>query len=811
MRSWFDITEYQKKPDSLADHMLWGALIAPGIIANKDGSFQRTFRFRGPDLASSTQGELVTITAQINNVIKRLGSNWALYSEAQRVTSQKYSLSDFPDPVTLLIDEERKHFFNAGHHYENYYYFTLQYLPPSEQEDKIGKFFYEQNLERKKASGQIHLKNFRDETDRVFGLFAQYVVEAAWLTDDETLTYLHSCVSPKRQSVKTPEIPMYLDSFICDSPLLGGFEPKLGDHHLRVVTINGFPGSSVPGILNSLNRLNFEYRWVTRFIPMDKLEAQAELKKYRKNWFAKRQGAIAAMTESAMVDNDAVNKSIDADAALQEVSADVVSYGHFTACVVVCDQELHKAERKAEAIEKTIMSLGFTTVIEKLNAVDAWFGSLPGHAYANVRKPLLNTLNLIHIFPLSAIWAGPFQNRHLDAPVLMYAHTSDSTPFRLDLHVGDVGHTMIVGPTGAGKSVLLATLAAQFRRYRDCQVYLFDKGGSCRALTAGVGGNFFDLAEEYEGTLAFQPLADIDDATERSWAAEWLHDILRDEKVEITPEVKKTVWTALGSLASAPQSQRTITGYCALLQDLRLRQALEQYTLMGAHGKLFDSSSDNLNYGRWQCFEMSKLMNTPAVIPATLGYLFHKLEQRFTGAPTLLILDECWLFLDNPIFAAKIREWLKVLRKANVSVVFATQSLKDVLSSEIAPSVLESCLTKIYLANPSALDEQIAATYQSFGLNETEIGIIATATPKRHYYYKSLMGSRLFELALGEVTLAYVGASSPEDQVKVRQIQASQPDVDTYNLEWLKYKNLDYAAELYHDLVGRQPEGELND
>lgn len=799
MRTLFDITEYQKKPVNLCDYMLWGALIAPGIIANKDGSFQRTFRFRGPDLASSTQGELMSITAQINNVIKRLGSNWALYSEAQRIGSQSYMLSEFPDPVSLLIDEERKQFFSSGNHYENLYYFTLQFLPPSEKTDQINKYFYEQNQERCIETGKVHLKVFRDETDRIFGLFAQYMVEAVWLSDDETLTYLHSCVSTKRHPVITPEIPMYLDAFICDCPLLGGFEPKLGDCHLRVVTVNGFPGSSTPGILNNLNRLNFEYRWVTRFIPLDKLDAQSELKKYRKNWFAKRQGAIGALTESAMVDNDAINKSYDADEALQEVSADLVSYGYFTASVVVMDPDLQRAEKKAKSVEKTITSMGFTTIIEKLNAVDAWFGSLPGHAYANVRKPPLNSLNLVHIFPLSAIWAGPEKNRHLKAPVLLFTHTPDSTPFRLDLHVGDVGHTMIVGPTGAGKSVLLGTLAAQFRRYPDAQVYFFDKGGSCRALTAGVGGNFYDLGEEYEGTLAFQPLSDIDDETERSWAYEWLHEILRDENVEITPEVKKTLWTALGSLATAPKRQRTITGFCALLQDLRLRQSLTQYTLSGAHGRLFDSCEDNLEYGRWQCFEMGKLMNTPAVIPATLSYLFHKLEQRFTGAPTLLVLDECWLFLDNPVFAAKIREWLKVLRKANVAVVFATQSLKDVLNSEIAPSVLESCLTKIYLANPNALDEQTAATYYNFGLNETEVGIIATATPKRHYYYKSLQGSRLFELALGELTLAYVGASSPEDQRMVRQIQGTAES--DFNLEWLKYKKLGYAAELYRELL----------
>jgi type IV secretion system protein TrbE len=172
-----------------------------------------------------------------------------------------------------------------------------------------------------------------------------------------------------------------------------------------------------------------------------------------------------------------------------------------------------------------------------------------------------------------------------------------------------------------------------------------------------------------------------------------------------------------------------------------------------------------------------------------LSYLFHKLEQRFTGVPTMLILDEAWTFLDNPQFAAKIREWLKVLRKANVGVVFATQTLSDIANSTIAPAISESCLTKIYLPNSNALDEQTSATYRSFGLNEREIQILSLATPKRQYYYKSSLGSRLFDLALGQRTLAYCAAGSKEDQRMVKQLLA-EVGKEGFNEAWMKYKGL---------------------
>ena len=797
-----NLREYQKKPDKLTDYLPWAAFVAPGVVLNKDGSFQRSYAFRGPDLDSATPAELVSVTARLNNAIKRLSGGWAIYTEAQRIRSQDYPESEFPDPVTLMIEEERRAFFSLGNHYESLYYLTLLFLPPPEQHQKIEKAFIERGsgYEREQETYQVHLKTFLTESDRIYSLLSEILPEARPLTDSETLIYLHSCVSPKRHPVRAPEIPMYLDALLADTPLVSGFEPRLGEHHLRVVSIMGFPGVTTPGILDNLNKLNFEYRWVTRFLPLDKKEALAEIGKYRRQWWAKRKGIMTLIketvtqTESAMVDSDAMNKASDADAALQEVADDAVSYGYYTASMVVWDKDSLLVQKKVRALEKTINSLGFTVINETLNAVDAWFGSLPGLCRANVRRPLLSSLNLSHIFPLSAVWAGPEINMHLNGPVLMHTQTTGNTPFRLNLHVDDVGHTMIVGPTGSGKSVLLAILAAQFRRYPEAQVYFFDKDGSIKALTAGVGGDFYDLAAETSGALSFQPLAAIDNELEMSWAAEWVYDFLRAENVEVNPDVKKAVWTALKSLSSSPPEERTITGLALLLQDARLRQALEPATLNGSFGRLFDATHDTLSYGRWQVFEMAKLMETKAAVPPALSYLFHRLEQRFDGSPSILFLDECWLFLDNPIFAAKIREWLKVLRKANVAVVFATQSLQDVENSSIAGVIKESCPTKMYLPNSNALDERMAAIYRGYGLNDREIEIIATATPKRQYYYKSSAGSRLFELALGPMALAYCGSSTPEDRKMVSEIQARSND---FNDEWLRYKNLGGASSFF--------------
>ena len=152
-------------------------------------------------------------------------------------------------------------------------------------------------------------------------------------------------------------------------------------------------------------------------------------------------------------------------------------------------------------MEKTIQGRDFTCMRETLNAIEAWLGSLPGHVYANVRQPPISTLNLAHMMPFSAVWAGPERDEHLDGPPLFFARTEGATPFRFSLHVGDVGHALVVGPTGAGKSVLLALMALQFRRYPGAQVFAFDFGGSIRAAALAMGGDWHDLGGALAGEV----------------------------------------------------------------------------------------------------------------------------------------------------------------------------------------------------------------------------------------------------------------------------------------------------------------------
>lgn len=800
----FNLNEYRKVNDRLSDLLPWAILAAPGTILNKDGSFQRTIRFRGPDLESSTPPQLVAATARLNNALKRLGSGWAMFIEARRKKALDYPQEGFfPDPLSWLIDAERRDAFEReGEHYESIYYLTFLYLPPRESVAKVSKLFYtETGNFNQQHDYQKTLDFFNTTVTRLFDILRDFMFEAVLLDDTETLTYLHSCISHKYHQVEVPEVPVYLDCILADSPLIGGLAPMLGNQHLRTLSIMGFPATSVPAILDQLNHLPIEYRWVTRFLPLDKLEAEKVLREYRRKWFAKRKGMLSLVnevfskTESALQDSASLRKSQDADEALQELAEDYVSFGYYTATVTVWDQDPHIAQDKLREVERIINGLGFVTVAETVNAVEAWLSSIPGQVYANVRMPLIHSLNLAHLIPFSAAWAGPEWNEHLNAPVLMYAKTMGNTPFRLSNFVGDVGHQMIIGPTGSGKSVLLTMMALQFLRYQHAQVFIFDKGASFLAATLGAGGQYYDVGSHTEGGLVFQPLAHIDQMEERIWASEWILELLKNQNIAITPEIKESIWDALTNLAFLPKHQRTLTGLTALVQDKHIRLALEPYTLGGPYGDILDAHEEHISQSRFQCFEMQELMQVPEIIPPVLSYIFHSLQKRFDGSPTLLILDEAWLFLEHTLFANKIKEWLKTLRKFNVSVIFATQSVDDALNSSIASSLLESCPSRIFLPNDRALEPNIYEQYQELGLNDKQINILAHATPKRQYYYESHHGNALFDLSLSALALAFCGALPPQAQKELRRLYRDSGKAK-FLLNYLAVCGLDWATKI---------------
>ena len=785
------LKEYSEEKGKLSSYIPWICLIDKGVVLNKNGTLQKTLKYRGYDLDSSTVYELKNINAKLNDVIKRLGQGWSLNVEARRKRCTDYIEAKNEILAIDIIEKERKLNFLENEHFESEYYLTIVQLIPTDNSKKVGEIFLE--YAKKSEILDKTLENFNKEFKKILNLFKEIFLEVTELDDEETYTYLHSCVSTKTDKVIVPEIPYAMANYLCDSDLVGGLKPKLRGKEIRCISIQGFPNYTVPGFFDVLNRLNIPYRWITRFLILSKLEALSKMERKYKNIFSQRlslfQRVYAELTgekeeNSRKLNEDALNKANEVRTQIALTTGDYVSQGFYTCTLIVDGDSIDEVEERVDVISKTINNMGFITIEESINSVEAFLGSIPGNITNNIRMPILNTITLSHLLPVSSVWGGDSWNKHLNAPPLIYTKTKGSTPFRFNIHIEDIGHSAIVGPTGYGKSVLLGLIASSFMKYKDSRVYFFDKDASSRVLTYAVGGEFHDLGND---ELSFQPLAKIEIVEEKEWAYGWILEILEQENVKVSPTQKEKIWKALDNLAKTPIELRTISNFYTSVNDREIKEALIPYKIGGALGKYFDSDKDTLNFSRWQVFEMNQVINNKKGITPLLSYIFRRIENSLDGNPCIIILDECWMFFDNPIFAAKIREWLKVLRKKNCSVIFATQELGDILNSKLFTTVLDACQTKVFLPNPNAFADNYIPIYEKFGLNKTEIEIISKATKKKEYYYKSTKGSRLFELDLKEKTLSLIASSDLAKQNKAKELKEIYRDANDFTREWLSY------------------------
>ncbi len=807
---------HRSTQSGLSDLLNYASIIEDGILVGKNGSLMSAWSYRGEDNASSTDEHRNSVSFRINQALSGLGSGWMFHIDAVRRPTEIYSdkgLSHFPDPVTEAIENERRQLFSGlGNMYDGYFILTITWFPPVLAQAKFVELMFDDDTkdpdkqDRTTALVEQFKREIANIESRLSAAFSVTRLKSRIVQDDdgnevvfdELLSWLQYAVSGTHHDIRLPHNPMYLDSLVGGQELFGGVVPKIGRHFIQVVSIEGLPIESTPGILSALAELPGEYRWSSRFIFMDEHQAHKHLEKFRKKWRQKIRGFFDQVfnTASTAVNKDAVLMVDDAESAIADLSGGMVAFGFYTSVIVLMDEDREQLDASSRMVEKAVTRLGFAARIESINTLDAFFGSLPGHGVENVRRPLINTMNFADMIPTSSIWTGlsqaPCPMYPPLSPALMHCVTQGQTPFRLNLHVGDIGHTIMFGPTGGGKSTHLAILAAQLRRYSGMSIYSFDKGLSLYPLTKAVNGLHYSVAADDE-TLSFCPLQFLDSASDRAWAMEWVDSILILNGVETTPAQRNEIAHAIDSMRDS--GAKTLSELSVTIQDEAIRAVLKQYTVDGAMGHLLDAEHDGLELSDFTTFEIDDLMSLgdKYALPVLL-YLFRRIEKSLHGQPAAIILDEAWLLFAHDVFREKIREWLKVMRKANCLVLMATQSLSDAARSGILDVIMESTATKIFLPNIYARDEDASALYRRMGLNDRQIEILATAVPKKQYYYVSANGRRLYELAIGPLTLSFVGASDKDSINSIKELVATHGD--KWVPQWLNSRGLSFEPNL---------------
>lgn len=798
--------EFRTKRAGFPDLLRYARIIRSGVVLGKGGELISTFKYRGPDVQCASAAELNQLRIRVATMIKRLSGGWMLHSTTLRKESLTYSDGGaFPDLVTLAIEQERREQYRAeGAHYENEYFLTFTYLPDAMLKSKIKEFAFETDDKGRLDPVRIAAKSVeyfeRQLLDYVgeleIGLGKLTRVKARRRHDpvthrrvwfDDQLAFFHECVTGREQPIRLPTevVPMGVDFLIGSHEFFPGIRPRLGGRYISVVAIESPPDEgTVFGMLEILNRLSVEFRWTTRWIARDPEKVKTNVRRIRSKWRQKIRGFVADVTgrKGGALNMDAANMAADAELVLTDIESGDVAYGQWSSTVILTGADVGYLDSVTQFLMKNIRSAGFLCREETVNCTEAFLGSLPGHGYENLRRPEIHSMNLADCLPLSSTWQGPVENpcsfykkyyANLPVPPLFHGSASGGTPFRVVFHNGDVGHTFIAGPTGAGKSTLLGLIAASHFRYPRAKFFAFEKGESMLALCLAAGGTHYNFLEEIAVALSaigFAPFSQIHRLSDRIWAADYVATILLLHGVKVDLDARSEISRSLELLSTRPAHMRSFTDLAQLVQTREIRQVLGLYELDLAGGML-NAKEDTVATSHFTVFELEQLMSMgdTHVIPVLL-YLFRLIERALDGSPTIISLDEAWLVLQHPLFEEQLKAWLKVLRKQNALVIFATQELQDVADSPIASTIFSSCQTKILLPNAEASGTENAKLYRSIGLSDREIELLVYATPKRDYFFKSPAGRRLFQLELGKVALAFVAVSGKEERSMVKDL-----------------------------------------
>lgn len=795
------LKQYRDEAMGLSDLLNYASLIREGVLLGKDGSLSAYYYCFGEDLDSVDNDELSVLSAKANAALKDFGSGWMIHVDVLRSETDAYPMPEgaFPDPVSQRIDDERRKMFSeAGVQYKTLNILSITFLPPVKALSKLQDFIIDDpNAEKIENLSSRYIEQFEQKIDEFTRKLAgvMTVVRLGRYQDidedgnasvyDEILQYLNTIITGQKHPVRLPSNPMYIDSILGYQDFQGGIEPKIGPKWIKVVAIDGFPSEAYPVILRQLSSLGLEYRWSTRFIFMDRHQALSQIQSFRKKWGQKVRGMLdVALNKDGHLDENAQNMVQEATASIGALEAGDVHYGFYTSVVVLMDEDLEVLTKKTEVIERVIRDRGFTCRRESLNALEAWFGSLPTHGVQNVRRPVIHTLNLSDLMPLTTIWSGlnhcPSPLMPKNSPPLFQAFTEGSTAYRGNLHVSDVGHNLVIGPSGTGKTTFLNFIQAQIKRYAGVRIFSFDKDYSQLALCAGVGGTHYDIGGPGSShSIQLCPLSRIGESdSEMVWAINWIENLCAYQKFKLEPRHKTAINRAMNLLKDA--HSKSLTDFVITIGDAELREVLQHYTLEGPLHSLLDGKDDSLHLGSHVVFEMAHIMalGDANALPV-LEYIFHRIETSLDGNLTYIPIDEARVAFSHPVFYAKVKEWLKDIRRKNGFVSLFFQAISDGAPDGAFHLLSESCPTKIFLANKSATvkeGKEGASSYdfyKSLELNDRQINIISSLIPKQQYYIVQPQGKRIIELGLGQTELRWLSGTSTKEISEFRKISES--------------------------------------
>ena len=725
---WMGAAAWSAKEARAGDRLPYLRLIDESTLLLRDGSVMTAIQVPGL-LFETEDSEALNAHAATREVVLRstLDARFVLYHHVIRRRVSVDLEADFPDPISRHIDACWRDRLGSGQLFVNDQFITLIRRPARGKAglvERVGKKFRRQDGDRLEPDPK-DLRSLRAASQGLVAALSAYgatplgeYTGPQGSTNSEMLELLSALYNGEMRPVRKPAddvdighmLPYRRVSFGLDAiETRGSGAPEFA----AMLGMKDYPEATSPGLLDSLLRLPFEMVVSESYAPTERQTA--------------RERMDLAIRRLKSADEEAAAERADMLAARDALGNGAVGFGDHHLTVMVRERQLGQLDDAMAACAAALADTGAIAVREDTNLEPAFWGQFPGNEAYLVRRALISSANMASFGSLHGFALGQALGNHWgDAVTLL--ETTSATPFFFNFHHGDLGNFSVIGPSGSGKTVVMNFLAAQAQKFSP-RTILFDKDRGAELFVRGIGGRY-DSIRSGEPT-GFNPLALPDTPGNRAFLRDWLGVLLKAEG----PEEEQIIAAAVDAAYANDASLRRLRHFRELLSGTRRPQPGDLADRLGAwigagegpggeHAWLFDNSEDRLDLGaRVLGFDMTALLENPRLRTPTMMYLFHRIEERLDGKPTMILIDEGWKALDDEVFAARIRDWLKTLRKRNALVGFATQSARDALESRISTALVEQTATMVFMPNSRARPEDYC---DGFGLTEHELALIRT-------------------------------------------------------------------------------------
>jgi len=750
---------------SLCEQINLYGFIAPQIFLTKTGEVGLILEVQGVDFECLDDAAVDALTKRLESAFRLFDDHYRLYQYLFKRDDQTIPYKLYGNPIVDTAIGNRIAYLQARSQtlFSLAIFFVVLYQPPQATHTLTSALLaLPKNPSRAFSeirshfSGRKRIRLLQKHLDRSQAMLLQKAQSFALQVADFLPTRIlgkQECfqVLKKTLNFRPDKIGMaklkhetFLDYYLCESHLECHRDHlRVDDYYIKVLTLKEPPAQSFPLIFKRLLEVEANYYIVTEWKKEDSGRTRRAIQAKRRHFHNTKRSFFSqvnindAPAQGFLLDESKESQVHELGEGIKEIELHGNYFGEFSLTVVIYDLDPLKLDRACAEFYKVFSVHDAQLYEERFNLLNAFLAAVPGNYAQNLRFLYLLNTNYADLSFLFTLHSGETQNQHLRKEYLAVLETNYHTPYYLNLHYRDVAHTMILGRTGAGKSFLLNFLMTNLQKYAP-RTFVFDLGGSFESLTQLFAGSYVRVGLDSQD-FTINPFSLPPTKENLDFLALFIRVLAQAAgATDLDPATERDLYQQIENLYAIEPSLRTLSVLANTLPR-NLSSRLDKWTSGGQFGFLFDNVQDTISFSHFQCFDFQRMAQCPELLEPLLFYILHRAnaviaDREITSIFKAFFIDEAWVFLKTPSIQRYVVEALKTWRKHNAAMILSTQSLDELKRSEILDVIIESCSTKIFLANPD-MDRELYR--QQFHLNTNEVELIANLIPKRQFLLKT--------------------------------------------------------------------------